>query len=222
MKISANGIDVEEVQAADQALVAAETANIKKGTVVLGQTGTYTQSVDTYGYDGSVYLWNLRGSCNITFGAWLDLSQCDFDVLNVVVDDGAYYGNTSDMYVSIAGGSIQELQVDLGYLYGGYGVAYLGFGYSSVKKVTAMYPEYWYSEYFDLDVSGNEIPAAELDGFISDLYDGYMQTGLSWAYLEINDNHVDGVLQRVSAQSETYIQDMIDNGYWSIAYDGPA
>ena len=47
MKISANGIDVAEVQAqqlaADQAVVSAETANIKKGSTVLGQAGTYTQ-----------------------------------------------------------------------------------------------------------------------------------------------------------------------------------
>jgi len=184
MKISANGIDVAEVQAqqlaADQAAVAAETASIKLGSTVLGQAGTWNQRVEVglWNYDNYLdgvvssnyfmidYLNGLYhlGNCRLTGSA-------EFYPLGENYED--YFG----VDASDSNNVMPSVYVDM-YVTGANAGPALGFANCGIQSFTI--GEYGSCNYdFTLDLSNNSIPEG---GEFDDGSSGTVSGIINWAY----------------------------------------
>jgi len=231
MKISANGIDVAEVQAqqlaADQAVVAAQAANIKKGSNVLGQAGTYTQGVYFNGlYDTDWTFTGLRSGSGYQqqvdiydLNAELHLNDCYLEYISVYLSDwmspSYYFG------VQQAGSTILEFDLYLD-LYNSH-PPYIELTNCGMTRCY-LYDSGSMAVDFYLDLSGNAIPegndyddgsAGTVCGIINYCYDypysSYFLTG-STLYLQGNDPiEADGT-------ADLNGQDLDAQG-WDINYD---
>lgn len=229
MKISANGIDVAEVQAqqlaADQAVVAAQTANIRKGVSVLDQTGIYTQLVELFGRDTASRLEDIEANSLI-------FDQIDYDLtLQSCRANYLYLGFLDASWPQMYWGAIAldcefqslQLAIDASMVDG-----LLWIGLSDVGATTAYIGGAIYGDYnFSLYLSDNAIPvgtdaddgaSGTVCGIINQCYSGFYLGGALNSHLYLTGENMGALEAGMHDGTIANAEEMALAG-WTVDYE---